>query len=434
MLNKVELYKTQYKDDDQRLFFKYNCQNTRDRCKDEILTRQLYNEEIQWPDDQEHDKLLVLLHGSYACNLKCIYCENQHLRSEYVGAVISEDLVQQLVRKLGPRLREVTWHGGEPLLLSEDLLLTLENEKKKYGYDFRTSLQTNSLLLSKEKVKFLDDLGISFGTSFDGLDNSLSRGEASTNSILRCLEEFPDRIGFIAVTHCGTINKLIDNYEYYKSIGANHVQSAIVRENVIENDNPYMIDTELAVQKVIEYMDYWIHDTDHPLLDSYLTRFVQRALAAPHVCEDSYCLNGWIIVDPLGNITLCGHCGLDDKICNLRDINNYYDLYYHPKYMEKLYRQKRLAKHCRETFKWYHCCYAGCMGLHYEHNKNYAEVNPRNCEYDMLLMEAVYDLIKDIDVDDVANYNPFFLDTLRRNNYYSLTEIKRIESELSADA
>ena len=59
MLNKVELYKTQYKDDDQRLFFKYNCQNTRDRCKDEILTRQLYNEEIQWPDDQEHDKLLV---------------------------------------------------------------------------------------------------------------------------------------------------------------------------------------------------------------------------------------------------------------------------------------------------------------------------------------------------------------------------------------
>ena len=44
MLNKVELYKTQYKDDDQRLFFKYNCQNTRDRCKDEILTRQLYNE------------------------------------------------------------------------------------------------------------------------------------------------------------------------------------------------------------------------------------------------------------------------------------------------------------------------------------------------------------------------------------------------------
>lgn len=430
MTNQELFFKNNYKDKDQELFFKYNYQNT-DRCKkNDELTKKLYNGEIQWEKDKEREKLLILLHGSYACNLKCIYCENQHLRSEYVGTTIKEDIVRQVVQKLGSHIREVTWHGGEPLLLSEDLLVALEEEKKKYNLNFVTTLQTNSLLLSKEKLKFLDNLGIEFGTSFDGLDNNDSRGEASTKSILRCIDEFPGRIGFISVTHSKTINKLIENYEYFKSLGVTRVQSAIVRENVIENDNPYLIDNDIAVEKVIEYLEYWMHDTNNPIHDSYLERFIKKTLAKSHTCEDVYCLNGWVIVDPLGNITLCGHCGVEDKICNIKDIKNYYDFYYHPKYMEKLYRQKKLANKCKESCKWYYSCYGGCMGLNYEYKKDYSEVSPRNCEYDLKILEKIYDLIKDIDITDTGKYNRHFLELLSRNKYYSLTEIKKIESEM----
>lgn len=418
-------------DSDQELFFKYNYQNT-DRCKkNENLTNRLYNNEITWEQDKEKDKFLVLLHGNYTCNLKCIYCEHQHLRTEYTNAVIKEETVREIIQKLGSHIKEITWHGGEPLLLSEDLLLALEDEKKKYNLNIPTTLQTNSLLLSKEKVEFLDNLGIQFGTSFDGLDNTNSRGKASTKSILRCIEEFPNRINFIAVAHNKTIDKLIDNYEYFKSLGVKSVQSAIVRENVIECDNPYLINNDVAVEKVIEYMDYWIHDTNNPIEDSYLVRFIKKVLATSHICEDTYCLNGWIIIDPFGNITMCGHSALDSKICNIKDIKNYYDLYYHPKYMEKLYRQKNLANKCKENCKWYYSCYGGCMGLNYEYKSDYSEVNPRNCEYNLKILERVYNLIKDIDVNDAEKYNPYFLDVLKRNNYYSLTEIKKIESEMS---
>ena len=92
------------------------------------------------------------------------------------------------------------------------------------------SLQTNSVLLDEETLKFLDEYEIQFGTSFDGIDNSVSRGELSTKSILRCLEQFPHRIGFIGVTYKDTIGKMIDNYEYYKSLGVKGIQSCIVRE------------------------------------------------------------------------------------------------------------------------------------------------------------------------------------------------------------
>ena len=58
---------------------------------------------------------------------------------------------------------------------------------------------------------------------------------------------------------------------------------------------------------MLEYVDYWIHDTNGPILDSYLTRHIQRVLGHTHLCEDSYCLGGWLIIDPLGNIGHCGH-------------------------------------------------------------------------------------------------------------------------------
>lgn len=423
--------KGNFKDKDQELFFKYNYQNTNGRKKDEKLTEQLYNGEITFREDKEKKDLLVLLHGSYACNLKCIYCEHQHLRSEYVGAMITKDVLKMIVERLGSHIREITWHGGEPLLIPEELISYLEELKKQNNVDFTTTLQTNSVLLTKEKLEFLDSLGIKFGTSFDGLYNDESRGTLSTQSILRCLDEFPDRFGFISVAHKGTVNKLIDNYEYFKSLGAHGIQSAVVRENVIENDNPYLIQNDVAVEEVIKYLDYWIHDTNNPLRDGYLVRLVQKVLGSPMTCEDSYCLNGWIIIDPFGNITMCGHCAMTEPICNIKDIKNYNELYYHPKYLSQLHQQKNLLKQCKESCKWYHSCYGGCMGLNYEHKKDYSEVNPRNCEYTLKISEQIYELVKDIDINDTATYNPIFLDVLRRNQYYSLTEIKKIESEMS---
>lgn len=352
-------------------------------------------------------KLLLLLHGSYACNASCIYCENQHLRSEYQGAVISEELVREVVQKLGPILREVTWHGGEPLLLPDNLLEALEDEKKKWGYSFVTSLQTNSILFSKKKA-LIDRLGIVVGTSFDGLNNDVSRGCRSTEAVLSRLSEDGKGVGFIAVTYKDTIDILIENYEYFKSIGASSIQSCIVRENVIENTNPYLVANEIAVPKMLEYIDHWIHDTDNPIRDSYVERQLRRVLGVTGVCEDGYCLGGWLIMDPFGNLNHCGHSPIDDPIVNIADISSYRDLRLNPNWIKTVNQQKRLERTC-SSCQWYNVCHGGCMGLNYECDHSYNTINARNCEYIRGLLEGLYEMIKDIDVSRTDEYNPFFL-------------------------
>lgn len=404
---------------------------TESLVKNEDLDSKLYYNLVEWGEPLVRRKILLLLHGSYRCNLKCIYCENQHLRSEYKGVTISEDMVREIVEKLGPALNEVTWHGGEPLLLPKSLLRALEEEKVKYGLDFTTTLQTNSVALDEETEEFLSRYGIKYGTSFDGLQNDISRGNLSTESILRGLSK-PNSVGFISVTYKDTIDLLIDNYEYYKSLGIQDMQNCIVRENVIENTNPYLISNDIAIPKMLEYIDYWIHDIDHPLRDNYVIRWIRKLLGISHLCEDIYCLGGWLIIDPLGNIGFCGHSPVTEGIVNICDISDYNDIITHPNYLKSLYKQKKLVKSC-EKCKWYHVCYGACMGLNYEYDSTYQTISPRNCEYTRRLLQGIYELIKDIDVSRRDIYNPLFLQILEEGNYYSLTEIKEIEKRYKID-
>lgn len=124
---------------DKELFLKYNLVHIKNQCKSEGQAKSLFNNEIRWDEPSIHKKVLLLLHASYKCNLNCIYCENGALRREYHNAIMSEQMVRDIVRKLGPYLREVTWHGGEPLVLPENLIYALEEEKKKFGFDFATT-------------------------------------------------------------------------------------------------------------------------------------------------------------------------------------------------------------------------------------------------------------------------------------------------------
>lgn len=372
--------------------------------------------------------VLLLLHGNYTCNASCIYCEHGELRKEYKDKIIEEQTVREIVQKLGPILREVTWHGGEPLLLPESLFEALEDEKKKRGYNFETTLQTNSILLTEDKQKFLENLGINWGTSFDGLYNNDSRGKLSTDGIFSLIER-KKKLGFITVYYRDTIKYMIENYEYYKKIGANNVQSCVVRENVISGSNPFIVPNEEAIPQVLEYFKYWIYDTDNPITDTYLERHLLRVLGKTHLCEDINCIGGWLICDPLGNITTCGHYGAEEPYCNIHDIEDYRDFLSNKKWLNDKMKQRELMKKCRDEEQciWYPVCYGGCMGLNYECDHNYEKLSERNCEFHQGILNGIYEIIKDFSKEERAHLNPIVAEILDANNYFSLTEIKELE-------
>ena len=414
---------------DKELFLQYNMINTRNYHKNNELINLLHQNKltnINLTRQNADMRWLVLLHGSYNCNLNCIYCENGALRRTYHSAIMDPEIAKQVIQKLGPNIREITWHGGEPLTLPEELLIAVEDERKKYHYDFKVSLQTNLTLLTPEKEKLLKELNIDWGTSFDGIYNNDSRGELSTKALLTYLEK--KQIGFIAVTTSKTINSLIENYNYFKKIHVTNMQSCIVRENVIDGTNPFLVENEIAVEKMLEYIKYWIFDTNNPISDSYIIRWIEKLLGHLHTCEDINCVGRWIVVDPLGNITTCGHSGQEEAWCNIKEINSYQDLLCMPQYIKTFTQQQELINtQCKNSCRYYSVCHGGCMGLNYEVSHDYTQLNERNCLYTKALLDGIYELIKNIDINE--SLNPIFIRLLKENNYFSLNEIKKIEEE-----
>lgn len=418
---------------DKELFFKYNFVTGLNKTKQEIIKEQNLTDnphDIMRDISLKQQKWLILLHGTYACNANCVYCENHVLREKYNNAVITEDIIKQIIHKLGPNIREITWHGGESLLLPDKYFVLLREEIDKTKYDINISLQTNGILLSPEKQKFLEELRIDWGTSFDGINNDSNRGKASTQAILNLLSRNPE-LGGIGVTTNDTIHHLIENYEYLKSLGFKYTQSCIVRENVGEGTNSLLIKNDIeAITEVLNYIDYWIHDIDNPLHDHYIERQIERILGNSHICEDINCIGGWLVIDPLGNISTCGMVPKEENFGNIQTILTYHDILLNPKYIENLTRQKILILNNCKNCEYIKCCFGGCMGLNYEQDKNYNKINQRHCNFTKNLLDGIYDLIKNIDVTKTQEYNPYFLELLEKNRYFSLDEIKQIEKEI----
>lgn len=114
-------------------------------------------------------------------------------------------------------------------------------------------------------------MNIHWGFSFDGIYNDRNRGPISTKAALRIIDKKLNT-GFITVYLDDTVNDMIKNYEYYKTIGVRGFQSCVVRENVGENTNVYLTESEKGAEAVLKYLEYWIHDTNNPIVDSYLIR------------------------------------------------------------------------------------------------------------------------------------------------------------------
>ena len=232
-----------------------------------------------------------------------------------------------------------------------------------------------------------------WGTSFDGIFNTQNRGIQSTNAILNLLNK-KHNFGAICVLLENTVNHLIENYEYCKEIGLQGIQTCIVRENVIEASNPYLVDTNIALKELEKYYKHWIYDINNPIKDINLIRQTSRLLHKTQICEDTNCVGKWIIIDPFGNIATCGMNPLKENFININEIESYTDLLTNSKYLLSITRQKILYENQCSDCKYLEVCYGGCMGLNYEINKDYKILNKRYCELVKGFLDIIYENIK----------------------------------------
>jgi uncharacterized protein len=116
--------------------------------------------------------------NTLSCNLSCTYCYNSYSLGPIrpVKYSISQEMVAQcmmLIFKNASCKHSLSVHfiGGEPLLewkcLTRSIQL-IEKMAKECGKTVRFQLSTNATLLTRDKVYWLNDHGVSLFVSYDG--------------------------------------------------------------------------------------------------------------------------------------------------------------------------------------------------------------------------------------------------------------------------
>lgn len=386
-----------------------------------------YNRKI--PLISYSSKINFLLNGTYQCNNNCSYCYNQNIRNIYKNAIIDKKTITNFLSIFKPIINNICWHGGETTLLDEDLIFFLEQEKQRLNIQCETNIQTNGILMTPEKIQRLNNKNIQIGYSFDGIFNNETRGVKITQSILSLIKD-NQNIGFITVYNQEHIQQILENYYYYKQLGVSSVVSNFVHERTISQSyeqETAQINTADFVSCVFDYIKYWVYDIYGPIYDRTICSYIESFFKIPDVCTFRNCIGSHLLIDPYGNVGICGTNLLEDSIGNVNEVSNYQDILSSPKYLQILNAQEQLVqKHCLKCL-WKDTCYGGCMEINHELDPAYNTISAASCNSMKKLMPKIFDLIKEIDITREDIYNPIFLDILKQNNYISLSEIKKRE-------
>jgi sulfatase maturation enzyme AslB (radical SAM superfamily) len=131
---------------------------------------------------------IVIFKATEACNARCVYCDVVHDENAILEKMPYEILELFFVRindyllERADETMDITWHGGEPLLLGPAYFAkALEFQQKhceKTAHRISHNIQTNLTLFNSKFVPVFKQLGVKgFGTSYDPYTDLRGIGE-----------------------------------------------------------------------------------------------------------------------------------------------------------------------------------------------------------------------------------------------------------------
>lgn len=152
----------------------------------------------------------MTLQITQACNMRCSYCnftfgDNVHGRSHtsnnmsYETAVKAVDFYYSHSRDA--KRINISFYGGEPLIEYEKIKKIIRYVNKKFeGKDISFNITTNAILLTPEKLEFLDSNNVSIMVSLDGPEEVQNKsrklagnGKGSYDTIIKQLGRLKEK-------------------------------------------------------------------------------------------------------------------------------------------------------------------------------------------------------------------------------------------------
>lgn len=118
----------------------------------------------------------LCLHIAHDCNLRCAYCfagtGEFHGARSMMSAEVGKKAIDFVIRASGNRKNiEIDYFGGEPLMnfgVVKEITEYAKEEGKKHGKNFRFTITTNGVLLSEDKMAYINENMSNVVLSIDG--------------------------------------------------------------------------------------------------------------------------------------------------------------------------------------------------------------------------------------------------------------------------
>ena len=248
---------------------------------DEIMDEldELIKEEMLFAPMSAEFKLVVdekpivkalCLNIAHDCNLACKYCfasqgDYGGVKRELMSFDVAKRAVDFLISMSGPRQHcEIDFFGGEPLLNWDVVKQTveyIESIQEKHGKIFKLTLTTNGMLLTQDKIDYVNEHDMSLVLSLDGREdvhNSMrpsSGGKDTYNTVAKNLvnavKQRDGREYYVRGTYTHNNLDFCKDVEAMSDLGFEHLSM----EPVVGEDGAYVLRPE--DMPIIENMKNW---------------------------------------------------------------------------------------------------------------------------------------------------------------------------------
>lgn len=327
------------------------------------------------------------------CNSNCAYCDV--VKSKQYIKFMSLDMLELVFIRIDEFLRQndkdlfdITWHGGEPLLMGPEYFEAAWHYQEKHcsqtSHRIRHQMQTNLTLFTADFVSSLHKLGInSFGTSYDPLPNIRGPGEEIDSTRynkmfmqgLSQAERFGFQWGMIYVVTKKSLESPFDIFYHLTNLNP----SGSFSLNPVLFYNDCRKDIEITPEEYVDFLGaifpvWWKNQIRFKNIEPFcsLTNSIQKGIYRLCCGDSGHCSSAYVNIGPDGE---CSHCGRSAdwgflSYGNIRD-NSLNQIFANPKRSELAARNAVLFETECSNCRFWIMCHGGCPLDSFSHHKSF---------------------------------------------------------------
>ena len=363
----------------------------------------------------------ILIMPTDYCNMNCVYCFNSKRTAREKNRMSTQTLQKIFLASI-PYYQHIRfiWHGGEPTSAGVDFYrqaLRMQREINDCGTVIENSIQTNLTLADEEMFRFFVENKFHIGSSFDGTTNDMTRHNtdrilAGREKVLSC----GGTVGFICVVQSHNADRLIEDYEWFKSKGINYTLNPYLTSPPFEDDALF-VDAERYIKAFCDLFDYWKNDKECQIRLSSFYEYLHYILfKEKSLCCYKSCLGKHIGVLYDGRIFNCNRDFPEEfcygNISDYRDIRECFESEGFKRSIDAAYTRRQF---CMQNCGIYDFCEGGCNSCAMTYG-DMSQPNPYLCQITKAIYEHIKNSVLALAAQDVAEgqINPQLYQMIRR--------------------